>query len=110
MKNVQLIPPTNPQYNKLTLRRVALYCRVSSTKKAQLRSLGNQISGLTQYVYRHVDWRLVDVYIDYESGADDNRDGFKRMLSDAAQGLIDIVIVKSSSRLGRNTVDVLSTC
>ena len=110
MKNVHLIPPTNPQYSELALKRVALYCRVSSTKKPQLRSLGNQISGLTQYVYRHVDWRLVDVYIDYESGADDNRDGFKRMLSDAAQGLIDIVIIKSSSRLGRNTVDVLSAC
>lgn len=110
MKNVQFIPPTNPRYGDLLMKRVALYCRVSSTKKAQLRSLGNQISGLTQYIYRCLNWRLVDIYIDYESGADDNRDGFKRMISDAAQGLLDIVVVKSSSRLGRNTVDVLSAC
>jgi len=110
VKNVQYIPPTNPKYDSLTRKRVALYCRVSSTKKAQLRSLGNQLSGLTQFVYRRLNWQLVDIYIDYESGADDDRDGFKRMVSDAEQGLLDIVVVKSSSRMGRNTVDVLSAC
>lgn len=110
MKTVKIIPPTNPSYSDMITKRVAIYCRVSSTKKAQLRSLGNQISGLTRFVYHRLNWRIVDIYIDYESGADDNRDGFKRMVSDAAQGLIDIVVVKSSSRLGRNTVDVLSAC
>lgn len=89
---------------------VGIYCRVSSTKKPQLKSLSNQISGLTQFVSRRLNYRLIDMYIDYESGMDDDRDGLKRMMFDASRGIIDLVIVKSPSRLGRDTADVLGAC
>lgn len=38
-----------------------------------------------------------------------NRDGFNRMISDALNGNIDLIITKSVSRFARNTVDSLST-
>lgn len=104
--NVTKIPATIGPKNY----KVGIYCRVSSTKKQQLLSLSNQISGLTRFASRHVNYRIKDIYIDYESGMYDDRDGLKRLTADAAAGLIDIVIVKSPSRLGRDTVDVLNVC
>ena len=35
----------------------------------------------------------------------DRRDGLKRLLEDCDKGLIDYIVVKSISRLARNTVD-----
>jgi DNA invertase Pin-like site-specific DNA recombinase len=47
--------------------------------------------------------------MDIKSGANSyNRAEFKRMLSDCRDGKLDIVITKSISRFGRNTVDMLS--
>lgn len=37
------------------------------------------------------------------------RDGFKRMIRDALEGKIDLIITKSVSRFARNTVDTLTT-
>ena len=48
-------------------KRVAIYARVSSNTKDQLRSLANQVSDLTQKVSLVEDWRLVDIYIDVSS-------------------------------------------
>lgn len=38
-----------------------------------------------------------------------NRDEFKRMLRHCREGRIDLILVKSVSRFGRNTVDVMDT-
>ena len=47
-------------------KRVGIYCRVTSTKKAQIKSLAAQISALTNYV----DSFLLFFYIDdVDSGA-----------------------------------------
>ena len=37
------------------------------------------------------------------------RDGFKRMIQDALDGKIDLIVTKSVSRFARNTVDTLTT-
>ena len=37
------------------------------------------------------------------------REGFKRMITDAKAGKIDLIITKSVSRFARNTVDSLTT-
>ena len=38
-----------------------------------------------------------------------HRDGFKRMVRDAMDGKIDLIVTKSVSRFARNTVDSLTT-
>lgn len=38
-----------------------------------------------------------------------HRDGFNRMIADALNGKIDLIVTKSVSRFARNTVDFLTT-
>ena len=38
-----------------------------------------------------------------------HREGFNRMIADALEGKIDLIVTKSVSRLARNTVDSLTT-
>ncbi|MEF2113525.1 recombinase family protein [Clostridium frigoriphilum] len=60
-------------------------------------------------VKRHLDWELVDVYADIKSGKNtEGRVEFQRMLSDCYDHKIDLIITKSVSRFGRNTVDTLA--
>ncbi|MEF2113440.1 recombinase family protein, partial [Clostridium frigoriphilum] len=88
--------------------RVAIYCRVSTAHADQIKSLNNQIHQYKQMVKRHLDWELVDVYADIKSGKNTtDRVEFQRMLSDCYDRKIDLIITKSVSRFGRNTVDTL---
>ena len=88
---------------------VAIYCRVSTSHADQIESLNNQIYQYMQMVKRHLDWELVDVYSDIRSGKNTtDRVEFQRMLSDCYDHKIDLIITKSVSRFGRNTVDILN--
>lgn len=91
-------------------RRVAAYCRVSTDKEEQANSLRNQREFFEDYINKHDDWVLVDIYYDEgKSGTTtDHRDGFNSMIADCRQGLIDTVLTKEVSRFGRNVVDVLN--
>ena len=114
-KTVMFIPATNnPFYTDL---RVGIYCRVSSSAKDQLRSMAAQVSGLTRYVIAHPSdekrktrWLLADIYIDVAPGKDNNREQYQRLLADAKSGKINLVVVKSSSRLGRDSVETIQAC
>ena len=88
------------------MRRVGIYCRVSSSSKKQLRSLAAQISGLTRFVVEHSDrpykisfWRLQDIYVDVAPGSDNNRDQYNRMLDAAAQGHINLILLKQKGEI-----------
>lgn len=88
--------------------KVAIYCRVSTHNQEQLKSLSNQVSGLTKKVCDNMRWRLSDVYIDFQSGLEVNsRPEFQRMINDCESGLLDIIITKNIGRFGRNTVETL---
>lgn len=65
----------------------------------------------TNYIQSRSDWQFVDVYTDEGISAlnTKKRDGFNRMIADALDGRIDLIITKSVSRFARNTVDSLST-
>ena len=89
---------------------VGIYARVSTRSAAQLHSMAAQVSLLTRFVSSRMDWRLVDIYMDFDSASgSQNRPEFKRMLEDAKAGRIDAVITKSVQRFGRNTEETLST-
>ena len=72
-----------------TDKRVAIYCRVSTNKHSQAESLEAQKEGLQQRVKDTLGWTLYKVY------------------EDTHEGLFDIVLVKSSSRLSRNRDEAL---
>ena len=95
------------RYNKL---RVAAYCRVSTDKDDQTNSLISQRRYFADYINRHEDWVLNDVYYDEGiSGTQTKkRAGFNAMIEEAMQGGIDLILTKEVCRFARNTVDTLS--
>jgi DNA invertase Pin-like site-specific DNA recombinase len=97
---------TQPRTKKL---KVASYCRVSSEEELQLGSLENQIIHYTNYIRSNPDWYYAGVYSDKgKSGTDmSKRIGFNRMIRNAMNGEIDLIICKSISRFARNVVDTM---
>lgn len=101
---VHFIPAKPPKREK----RVGIYCRVSTNDTEQLNSLTIQVSALTRLVAATPQWLLVDVYIDIASSkTGSSRKEFTRMLDDCQSKSLDIVITKSISRFGRDTVETL---
>ncbi len=91
--------------------RVAAYARVSTEKEEQEHSLEAQTDYFETYIKENPRWEFVGLYVDDGiSGLSyHNRDGFNRMVADAIDGKIDLIITKSLSRFARNTVDALMT-
>jgi DNA invertase Pin-like site-specific DNA recombinase len=90
-------------------KRVAIYCRVSTNHTAQEESLKAQIDRYQKMVQDRFDWQLVKTYSDVASGRNTSgRTGFMDLMNDCKAGKIDLIITKSISRFGRNTVDILS--
>ena len=90
------------------LRKVGVYFRVSSVRIDQLRSMSSQASHLTKTVLNSPRWRLIDIYLDFHSGLDDNRPELQRLINDCKDGVIDTILTKSVSRFGRNTAETIS--
>ncbi len=89
-------------------RKVGIYARVSTSSNEQLKSLTTQISALTRMVSTVEQWRLIDIYIDVASAQEKSvRKDFNRMLEDCKSKQINIIITKSMSRFGRDTVETL---
>ena len=115
-KNITVIPATiNPltrlPKTAIQLRRVAAYARVSTDSEEQLTSYEAQVDYYTRYIHNKPDWQFVDVYTDEGISATNTkrREGFNRMVADALDGKIDLIVTKSVSRFARNTVDSLTT-
>jgi len=86
---------------------VGVYCRLSKDdgNEAESASIGTQKAILTDYVKRQ-GWHLAKIYVDDGySGTNFNRPDFQAMLKDIENGLIDCVVTKDLSRLGRNYLD-----
>ena len=107
MPQVQVIQPIQQQPKRL---RVAAYARVSSKSADQLNSMSVQVEYYTDLIQKNPNWEFVGVYADEGiSGTGlKNRAGFNHLMDDCRLGLIDRILVKSSSRMARNSVDFLS--
>ena len=116
MRVVQRIPATIRNFKAKPLdtrqkRRVAGYARVSTDHDDQITSYEAQVDYYTHYIKGRDDWEFVGIYTDEGISATNtrHRDGFKRMVRDALDGKIDLIVTKSVSRFARNTVDSLTT-
>ena len=103
-KNIRVIHVSKPKQ-----KRVAIYCRVSTTRGSQEESLEAQKNGLEEVIKNNTDWTLFKIYTDTDSGKNIYRSGFHEMLLDSYENRFDIILVKSISRFNRNTVDLLDT-
>ena len=116
MSRVTVIPAkldraTFMPLDKPIKRRVAGYARVSTDSEEQQTSYEAQVSYYTEYIQKRDDWEFAGVYTDQGISATNtkHRDGFNRMIADALDGKIDLIVTKSVSRFARNTVDSLTT-
>lgn len=101
---IHFIPPKPPKRE----RRVGIYCRVSTNSVDQLKSLAAQVSALTRLTAATPQWLLADVYMDIASSkTGSSRREFARMLEDCQNHNLEIIITKSVSRFGRDTVETL---
>jgi DNA invertase Pin-like site-specific DNA recombinase len=94
---------------KMKKLKVCAYCRVSTDKDEQLNSYENQVDHYENYIKDNKDWEYVGIFADEAvSGTSlKNRTEFKRMIQECLNGKIDMILVKSIARFGRNTADIL---
>ena len=99
------IPAKNDRLEK----NVGIYCRVSTSERDQLNSLSAQISALTRAISHVSQWKLSDTFIDIASAKGDSpRREFERMIQECEAHRISVILTKSISRFGRDTVDTLT--
>ena len=91
--------------------KVAAYARVSTDTEEQISSYEAQVDYYTRYIKSKNNWEFIEVYTDEGISATNTkkRDGFNRMIKDALDKKIDLIVTKSVSRFARNTVDTLTT-
>lgn len=106
--NPKRAEPGKPANQKL---RVAAYCRVSTDSEEQINSYKNQLAYYTEKINSKKEWKFAGVYADegITGTSMKHREDFKRMLRACRAGRIDLILCKSVSRFGRNSVDVLRT-
>jgi len=90
------------------LYKVGIYARLSQDNKhcTDLTSIENQTAILTKFINTMPGWIHEKTYIDRgASGASFDRYGFKTMMEDVRNGIINLVLVKDLSRFGRNYLE-----
>lgn len=108
--NIRTIP-AKPQYGLLKKKRVAAYCRVSTQQEIQHHSLEVQSQYFEEKIRSTPYWEYAGIFADQASGRCNLKmSRFQEMLKICFEGGIDLVLVKSISRLGRNTLEFLQVC
>ena len=108
MRTVVEIPAQIDNNKANNALRVAAYCRVSSDHEEQETSLGAQISYYSKKTASTPGWVNARIFAERGSGLSLwQRQEFMRMMELVRNGEIDLILTKSISRFGRNTVDML---
>ena len=88
--------------------RVAAYCRVSTRKDEQDSSIEQQEKYYTRYISQNPNWINIGVFSERVSGLNmKGRTKFQALMKLCRHKKVDLVLVKSFSRLGRNTLNML---
>ena len=91
-------------------RKVGIYARVSTQHEAQIHALKNQLQWYDEELKKHANWTVVDYYIDegITGTQAKKRKDFLRMIEDAEQGKIDLIVTREVSRFSRNAKETLA--
>ncbi len=102
----QIIPAKQNQADKRL--KVAAYCRVSTEYEEQKQSLKSQVAYYMQKICDNPNWDFAGIYAEQESGTRvDNREEVQRLMNDCRNGKVDLILMKSLSCFGCNTLNVL---
>lgn len=86
----------------------AIYARLSKEREdtRERGTIQNQVNLIKNYVKEQTDMEIYDVYMDDDiTGTSFERPDFNRMMNDMRKGLINCIVVKDLSRLGRDYVE-----
>ena len=100
---------TKKDRNLSTVKRVAVYCRVSTLSDAQEESYETQQNAYKKMISADPNLVLVNIYGDHGiSGTTaKHRPAFQEMLQDCRNGKTDLIMTKSISRFARNLADCM---
>ena len=109
MGNVTEIPPVR---NNLPMEerplRVAAYCRVSTEQEEQDSSLQLQEAYYRWKIEENPNWENAGIFSEKVTGLNlKERSAFQSMMRRCRKGKVDLILTKSTSRFGRNTLDML---
>lgn len=109
MGNVIEIPPiqeTVPMEEKHLC--VAAYCRVSTDREEQDSSIELQELRYRQMIEENPNWENAGVFSERATGLNlQERSAFQAMIRQCREEKINLILTKSISRFGRNTLDIL---
>lgn len=91
------------------MKKVAVYCRVSTEKEEQINSFESQKRYFERYIQAKEGWQFYKIYADEGiSGTSTiKRKAFNEMMEAAKRGSFQMIVTKEVSRFARNTVDTL---
>lgn len=109
MENVIEIPSSQedvPMEEKYL--RVAAYCRVSTDQEEQDSSIELQELRYRQMIEENPNWENAGVFSERATGLNlQERSTFQAMMRQCREEKINLILTKSISRFGRNTLDIL---
>lgn len=110
-ENYEYIPEKKrtDYYDNDVNQRIGIYVRVSTDDVKQTTSYELQKKYYEDFVIKHPNWTLVDIYADEGISGTSlrHRDQFNRMIAEAKAGKIDMIICKNVSRFARNVADCI---
>ncbi len=107
--SVRLIAAAAEAGEEERILRVAAYCRVSTDDIDQAISIHLQIQQYMEKIKENPRWKYVGTYVDdgFSGTNTEHRQGFQKLMKDAMDGKIDMIITKSVSRFARNLMDCI---
>ncbi|WP_079525504.1 recombinase family protein [Solibacillus isronensis] len=95
--------------NTKTALQTAAYCRVSTDRLEQQSSLKTQVAYYTYLILKNQNYQFAGIYADegISGRSMKNRDELNRLIRECERGRIDVILVKSVSRLSRDIQDTL---
>jgi len=108
-ENAIFIPAKpNPTIADLSNKAVAVYARVSTKSTEQVSSIENQTKYYTEKINQSPHWEMQEIYSESKSGTSiKKRTEFQRMLRDAKDMKMDLILCASVSRFARNVADCI---
>ena len=108
-KNVRMIAAASDTPEEERILRVAAYCRVSTDDIDQALSIHLQIQQYMKKIKENPNWKYAGCYVDdgFSGTNTDHRQGFQKLMKDAMDGKIDMIITKAVSRFARNLMDCI---
>ena len=108
---IKAAPGFDSEGKRIKKLRVCAYCRVSTMHEEQQTSFDAQVRHYSALIENNPEWLFAGIYADegISGKSKKNRLEFLRMVRDAENHKLDLVITKSISRFARNTTDCIET-